>query len=241
MENSLLNYMNKRFGDVSQKPNRGPHIAGPVITISREVGCGGLKLAREMATELNKSVFCKKWQVISKEILQQSAEELKLDPQKVHRLFTPTEHSTFDEILEAFNAKSYKSDRVILRTVKEVIRGFAVDGCCIIVGRAGNVIAHDLENSLHVRLVAPLDWRIEKIAAKHQITMDEARHFIVETERKRDTFRKYYMHNKRNNQLYYDMVINVAKFKPGKVVDLILSAVELKGILKSFKSSVSYF
>ncbi|HKJ42195.1 MAG TPA: cytidylate kinase-like family protein [Sunxiuqinia sp.] len=240
MENSLLNYMNKRFGDTSQKKNPGPHVAGPAITISREVGCGGLKLAKELATSLNKSVFCKKWQVISKEILQHSAEELKLDTQKVNRLFTPTEHSTFDEILEAFNAKSYKSDRVILKTVREVIRGFAVDGCCIIVGRAGNVIGHDIDNSLHLRLVAPLDWRIEKIAAKHHVTLDEARHFIVETERKRDTFRKYYM-QKRDNQLYYDLVINVAKFKNDKIIELILAAVELKGILEKYKSSVSYF
>lgn len=240
MENSLLNYMNKRFGDVSQQINPANQTAGPVITISREVGCGGLKIARKLSTTLNKYVFCKKWQVISKEILQHSAEELQLDPQKVNRLFTPTEHSTFDEILEAFNAKSYKSDRIILRTVKEVIRGFAVDGCCIIVGRAGNIIAHDIEHSLHVRLVAPLDWRIEKIASKHQVTRDEARHFIVETERKRDTFRKYYIH-KKGNELYYDMVINVAKFKSDKIIELIYSAVEKKGIMENFKSSLSYF
>ena len=240
MENSLLNYMNKRFGEVSKQTHHGSHVAGPVITISREVGCGGLKIARSLADSLNTFVFCKKWQVISKEVLQHSAKELKLDQQKVDRLFKPNEHSTFDEILEAFNAKSYKSDRVILKTVKEVIRGFAVDGCSIIVGRAGNVIASDIENSLHIRLVAPLDWRIEKIASKHKITLDEAQNFIESTEKKRDTFRKHYMH-KNDHQMYFDMIINVSTFKFEKIIELIEASIRVKGILESYKSSVPYF
>ncbi len=188
MENSLLNYMNKRFGEISPVRRKESHIAGPVITISRQVGCGGVKIAHNLAEALNEFVICKKWQVISKEVLHESARQLELDPRKVNRLFTPDEHSTFDEILEAFNAKMYKSDRMILKTVKEVIKGFAVDGCCIIVGRAGHIIAKDIEHSLHVRLEAPLDWRIEKIASRNNISTDEAIKFISETEKKTGNF-----------------------------------------------------
>jgi len=245
MENSLLNYMNKRFGEISQARHQGArlqhaHIAGPVITISRQVGCRGIKTAQNLAEALNEFVICKKWQVISKEVLHESARQLELDPRKVNRLFTPDEHSTFDEIIEAFNAKMYKSDRMILKTVKEVIKGFAVDGCCIIVGRAGHIIAKDIEHSLHIRLEAPLDWRIEQIASRNNISMDEAVKFIAESEKKREAFRKHYL-SKKHPEIMFDLVINISRFKPENVVRLIKSAAELKGITESLRSNVSYF
>ncbi|MGQ7871094.1 cytidylate kinase-like family protein [Sunxiuqinia sp. sy24] len=240
MENSLLNYMNKRFGDINPPHRREKQIAGPVITISRQVGCGGVKIARLLAEALNEFVICKKWEVISKEVLHESARQLELDPRKVNRLFTPDEHTTFDEIIEAFNARMYKSDRVILKTVKEVIKGFAVDGCCIIVGRAGHIIAKDIEHSLHVRFEAPLEWRIEEIASRKSISTDDAFKIINETEKKRAAFRKHYT-NKKHPEELFDLTINVSKFKEDEVVKLIKSAIELKGITERFRSNISYF
>ncbi|WP_430973868.1 AAA family ATPase [Sunxiuqinia rutila] len=240
MENSLLNYMNKRFGDLTPRQREKHQIAGPVVTISRQVGCGGVKIAEVLAEALNEFVICKKWQVISKEVLHESARQLELDPRKVNRLFTPDQHSTFDEIIEAFNAKMYKSDRMILKTVKEVIKGFAVDGCCIIVGRAGHIIAKDIEHSLHIRLEAPFEWRIEQIASRKNISVEDALKIINDTEKKRDAFRKHYI-NKKHPEELFDLTINVSRFKPDDVVKLIKSAIELKGITEQFRSNMSYF
>ena len=55
-----------------------------------------------------------------------------------------------------FNTKSFKSDRKIIKTVIDVVHSNAEDGNCIIVGRAGHVIAKDIDNSIHIRLFAPL-------------------------------------------------------------------------------------
>lgn len=240
MKNSLLSYMNKRFGEVAKKNHHTAQLPGPVITISREVGCGGSKIARKLANSLNEFIICKRWQVISKEVLQNSAKELKLEQHKVDRLFSQTEHSTFDEILEAFNVKTYKSDRVILKTVKDVIHGFAEDGCCIIIGRAGHFIVKDIEHALHVRLEAPLDWRIRKIASNKNISQKQAHSLIVKTEKARDAFRKHYMREGITNE-HFDLVINVSNFEPNQIAQLVKAAVELKGITESFRSTVSYF
>lgn len=240
MENSLLNYMNKRFGDIHHKNRQETPVAGPVITISRQVGCGGIATAKKLAEALNEFIICKKWEVISKEVLHQSAQELQLDPRKINRLFTPNDRSSFDEILEAFNAKMYKSDRIILKTVKDVIKGFAVEGCCIIIGRAAHIIARDIEHSLHVRLEAPLDWRVSQIASKMQLTPAEALKYIQETEKKRDAFRKHYL-DKKHPEEVFDLIINVSKFNTDAVIQIIKSAVELKGITEVFKSGISYF
>ncbi|WP_321286770.1 cytidylate kinase-like family protein [uncultured Sunxiuqinia sp.] len=230
MENSLLSYMNKRFEEASNPKAKPTTNAGPVITISRQAGCGGLHIAQMLAESMDDFGLCKEWQVISKEILQKSAQELKLSLNKVDRLFTTKEHNTFDEVLEAFNTKMYKSNRVILKTVKEVIKGFAVDGCCIILGRGGEFITRDIEQSLHIRLEAPLKWRVDKIAAKRAISHDEANKQIAETEKKREVYRKHYL-NKNHPVENYDLTINVSAFTPSNVVELIKRSVELKGMM----------
>lgn len=240
MQNTLLNYMNKRLGEEAKRSTSGFKIAGPVITISREVGCGGILLGQHLSDELNKSIFCKQWQVVSKEVLSQSAKELKVKQEKVDRLFASSEHFTFDEILSAFSEKYYKSNRVIMKTVREVIHNFAADGCCIIVGRAGHLIADDIENALHVRLVAPLSWRIDSIAARRQMSKSDAHKYINEIEKERTVFRDYFRKNK-SEQERFDITIDVSRFEMSQLVRLILRAFELRGIPERMKKNVPYF
>ena len=102
--------------------------AGPVITISREVGCNGLILARLVADRLNKNLAMGAWSVLSKEIFHESAKELDLDPEMVRQTFKKTDRYVFEEILKAFREKRYKSEETIIKTVKEVVRTLAVDG-----------------------------------------------------------------------------------------------------------------
>ncbi len=230
MNNSLLNYMNKRLGEKEAMKASSTSSAGPVITISREVGCGGLKMARKLARALNDSELCKKWQVISKEILAESAKELEMNPQKVNRLFATGERYVMDEVLAAFGDKRYKSDRLIKKSVKEVIQTFAVDGCCIIVGRAAHILASDIKKSLHIKFTAPLDWRVGKIAHNHKVSDKEALEFVLKTEKERSHFRRQYIKTDSKPD-EFDLVINVAKFSNEKIIALIKSAIEIKGIL----------
>ncbi|PTN09762.1 AAA family ATPase [Mangrovibacterium marinum] len=240
MHNTLLSYMNKRLGEDAQKSGPRFKTAGPVITISREVGCGGILVAKQLAEELNKSVFCKQWQVISKEVLSQSAKELKVKQEKVDRLLSSSEKFTFDEILSAFSEKYYKSNRVIMKTVREVIYSFASDGCCIIVGRAGHLIADDIDNALHVRLTAPTRWRVDSIAARKQMNKSGALKYIQDIEKERIVFRDYFRKNK-NEEEQFDVTIDVSRFDTDQVIKLIMAAFELRGIPDRMKKNVPYF
>ena len=240
MENNLFDYLKKRLDESHKKQESEIKIEGPVITISREVGCGGLSISRKLAEELNKTVLCKRWEVVSKEILKESANELKVVPEKVMRLFRAEGHFTFDEILAAFTDKYYKSNRVILKTVREVIRNMAIDGCCIILGRGGHIIASDLTNALHIRMIAPLEWRINKIAERKGISESEAAKYIRVTEEERDLYRKYFIKDKHAVE-DIDLVIDVSRFSADSVVKLIIAAFELKGIPEAIKPKVPFF
>ena len=231
MEDSLLLYLNNRMGKNEESYSSDDLFPGPVVTISREVGCAGLKLARKLSDKLNKGDSKRKWKVFSKEIFDETARELEMDHQKLKNILKSEGRGTFDEILGALGDKRFKSERRIKKAVIDAIRSIAIDGYCIIVGRGGHLIAHDIKNALHVRFTAPLDWRMKKIVSSHKISEQEALKFIDKTEKERESFRKNIRPVNLKEELY-DLNINVSVFANRDIVDLLEKAMYIKGLIK---------
>lgn len=240
MGNSLMIYLNKRLKEENSTGKVNPSMTGPVITISREVGCNGLRLAHLIAKRLNAHKPATDWKVLSKEVFYQSAKELNLEPDRVSRILKQTNKFTFDEILQAFNDKQFKSERRIVKTVSEVVRSFAVDGFAVIVGRAGHIIAKDIKNALHIRLVAPLEYRINTIMENKQLNREEAIVFIQKVENERYAFRKAISETRLNEEMF-DLTLNRSSFSGDELVDIIEYAVDKKKILTGFKPKIEYY
>lgn len=238
MDNSLLVYLNKRLKEESYSKSITDE-AGPLITISREVGCNGLMLAQFIAKRLNKHKRNSDWKVLSKEIFYQSAKELDLEPEHVRRTLKKTDKYIFDEILKAFNDKQFKSERKIIKTVTDAIRSFSIEGHSIIVGRAGHIIAKDIRNALHIRLVAPLEFRINNIMAKNKLNHEEAILFIKRVEKERIAFRKTICNA--DDLESYDICINRAAFNNNEIVDIIEYAADKKNLLNVQKKKMEFY
>jgi cytidylate kinase len=240
MNNTLMVYLNKRLHQNDSRylePNSQP---GPVICISREVGCGGVNLAKLLTNELDKHCVCKKWKVLSKEILEESARGLNMDPNKLRNYLKEGDRSIFDDVLSAFSEKRFKSDRKISKTMIDLILSFANDGYCIIVGRAGHIIARGIEKSLLVKLTAPMEWRIKQIMEKNKLKMREAAEFIEKTETERENFRKHVAGDQTQPE-EFDLCINLSRMKIDPVISTILVAAQTKGLLEANKSKVEVF
>lgn len=233
-------YLNKRLHQNDTRLRDHDSRPGPVICISREVGCGGVNIANLLAAELDKHGICKKWRVISKEILQDSAHELDMDPNKLKNYLKEGERGVFDDILAAFSEKRFKSDRKINKTLIDLIKSFATDGHCIIVGRAGHIIAKDIDRSLLVKLTAPIEWRVKQIMDKNNLNLRQALEFIEKTETERENFRKHIAGDDSKAD-EFDLIINVARMNMKSVIDLISFATQAKGMLETTKSKVEVF
>jgi cytidylate kinase len=240
MNNTLMVYLNKRLHQNDPKYQSANIQPGPVICISREVGCGGVNIARLLAVELDKHAVNKKWKVLSKEILEESARELDMEPDKLRSYLKEGERSTFDEILSAFSEKRYKSDKKISKTLIDLISTFANDGYCIIVGRAGHIIARNIKKSLLVKLTAPIDWRTRQIMEKNNLNMREAIAFIEKTEKERHNLRKHIAgENAKEDE--FDLTINLSRMNITEVIGLIRFAAQTKGLLETSKSKIEVF
>lgn len=240
MSNALSDYLNKRVKEENSFKKDRWATSGPVITISREVGCNGLKLAASITNRLNDKKFVSEWRVLSKEIFHQSAMELNMQPEHVRRVFKQSNKYIFDEIIKAFNNKNFKSEKRIINTVVDAVRSFAIDGYSIIVGRAGHIIARDIKNALHIRLTAPLEHRIKAIQVNDNLNREEAIRFIHRVEKERIAFRRAINEEKLQEDLF-DLSLNRATFTDESIVDMIELAMEKKGIIETAKAKIQFY
>ncbi len=233
-------YLNKRLHQNDPKYQPANTQPGPVICISREVGCGGVNIAKLLAAELDKLNGFKKWKVLSKEILEESARELNMDPNKLRSFLKEGDRNAFDDILSAFSEKRFKSDRKIRKTLVDLISSFANDGYCIIVGRAGHIITHDIEKSLFIKLTAPHEWRVKQIMEKNKLKLREAVDFIEKTEKERDNLRKHISENK-DEEDEFDLTINLSRMNIDDTLSLIRFTAQIRSLLETAKSKVEVF
>ena len=208
MKIDLIKYMTDRLHEKSEK-SKAP---GPVITISRLYGCPAKRVAKSLVDKLSEKMVVKghsdiKWKMVTKEILEESAKELEVDPAKIKYVFNYEHKDPIENLLEAHLTKYYKNDRMIRNTIGKVIRNIAVEGYSIIVGRGGVAIAHDITQSIHINLEAPLEWRILRTIEKHNLPYEEAKNFALSLDKKRKQFREYF-EGKGSDYTCFDLTFN---------------------------------
>lgn len=221
MKVDLSKYLNNWYKEDSAK-NFFP---GPVVTLSREVGCPAKKIAAELADRLNtlkrKHAKDHPWQWIDKEILMESAKELQVDSSQIQHIFDYKSRGVLEDLLLAQSKSYYKSDMKIRTTIAKVIRNFANAGNAIIVGRGGVAITRDIPKSLHIFLEAPLEWRALRVADKNKFTIDQARSYAQNIDKKRTSFRDFFQ-GKGNDYTRFDIKLNCMTLEPIELIDIII-------------------
>jgi len=207
---------------------------GPVLTLSREVGCPAKVIAAGLTEKLNavKKVHAKDhaWRWISKEIMMESAKELQVHSSQIQHVFDYKSRGVLEDLLFAQSKDYYKSDMKIRTTIAKVIRKFANDGNAIIVGRGGVAITRDIPLSLHIFLEAPLEWRALRVAEKHNWTIDKARSYAQSVDKKRTTFRDYFQ-GKGNDYTRFDLKLNCMTLDSEDIIDIILGAMNTRSMI----------
>ncbi len=224
MSTNLQDYLSQRYyGQIKQPPK-----TGTFLTISRQTGCEATEIASELIKVFRKGG--RKWSMINKEILDKSAEKLHVERQKLDHEFITTRGSAMDEVIKSLSMRYYVTDKKIRGTMADVIRFEAGKGNVIIIGRAGVVTTAGIPGGLHVRLVAPLDWRIERVMSNQNFTRQQAEAYIMESDKKRMLFLERFC-DKKIQDVCFDMTINRCAFSKDQTVAMILNAMSVRGLL----------
>ncbi len=230
MKIDLSKYLKDRYVEtLSNQP-----FPGPVITISRELGCPAKKIASGLVEKLNNSniKFSKNtpWKWISKEIMEESAKELGVDLAEIQYVFDYKTHGVLEDLLLTYSKKFYKPDRKIRNTIAKVIRNFADEGNAVIVGRGGVAITRDIPKSLHINLEAPLEWRALRTSIKHNLSIEDARKYCIDIDKKREQFRDYFQ-GKGTDYTRVDLTFNCMNLETEEVIDIIISTLKIRKII----------
>jgi len=167
-----------------------------VITISREFGSGGDLLAEKVAASLGYHLVDKAF--ISAVLCQYGLAEFDLD------------YETQPGFWEGFDINKTERRETMVRMLNQVVRAVALHGNVVILGRSGYAILSGLADVLHVRLLAPLEDRIEMTRVERNITLEEAAVLVKEKDRVRTSFIESFYHVPWEASHAFDIAINTA-------------------------------
>src|SRR5690606_2412637 len=121
---------------------------------------------------------------VDKDIIYHAAHELKTDTQRVETFYQGLGMTDISQMIMAFSG-SFVTDSSVKKAIREVVLSIARDGYAVIIGRGGVSITRDMANALHVRLVAPLYWRVQNVMKKKGMIIEKAEEYVVNTDEKR--------------------------------------------------------
>jgi len=115
-------------------------------------------------------------------------------------------------------------ERRYVHTMTGVIEALAESGNVVLLGRGSPVILRDRPSSLHVLTRAPCDLRVERVARREEISMEEARRRVQETDRGRVAFHRKFFKVDADDASLFDLVINTRRLSFEAGVDLVEAA-----------------
>jgi cytidylate kinase len=234
MHDFLTEYFEKRYQQQEDTPQSLQKSFGPVLTISRECGCEGTLLSKQLAYRLNEYYLPigarDNWKVISKEVLESSARNLKTNSESIKFVFKSESKSVLEDFVESMASKQYHSESKIKNAIKKVIKDFANQGYSIILGRAGAQLTRYIDNSLHIKLVAPFDWRVSHIMRKLELSRAAAINLIRTVDANREKIIKKF-HFGGKAELSYDVTYNLEKIAKEQLISDILHIMEQKKLI----------
>jgi len=229
MENIFKTYFEQQF---REQQSRLPFTPRPVVTISREFGCPSKLIAVMLTDALNKKNKEKKspfWQFINKEVVEEAARKLDIKTMDMNSALSYAEKGLMKDILQSFTPR-YVNSFKLKKTLDDVIKSIAQQGNIVIVGRGSVVILRDRPCTLHIRLMAPLDWRVKGISGSKGITEAEALKMATDMDKKRTALIELLLDRKADHNLF-DIVYNCSTLSKEEVVHSIINIMEARKMI----------
>lgn len=205
-----LSFINSQ--NVPAAPGVTPIGLRRAVTISRQAGCGAVFVAEKLANYLQEHAPMAgvKWTIFDRQLMAKVFEDHKL-PACLEKFLPEDRVSRVQNLLaDIFNV--LPSENKMLQQIAETVFHLAELGNVIIVGRGANILTAKLPRVLHVRLVAQLEDRIERVCQEYNKTPEEARRYCLDEDPARTRYMKSYFHKDINDPLHYHLVINTSRF-----------------------------
>ncbi|MGC9944617.1 MAG: cytidylate kinase-like family protein [Verrucomicrobiota bacterium] len=191
---------------------------GPYLLVSRECGAGGSLLAQMAGDRLGWNVFDSK---IVNEIAQAAHVHNRLVQSVDEHIHSIWEQTWREFLLEELPDKRY------LRHLRQVVLTLGHLGDVVLVGRGAQYFL-PAPGGLRVRLVGPLEARIQRVAHLDNISIDLARAKVKEVDAERAAFIWKVFKKDVSSPLNHDIVINTGEINFEIATQIVLDLLQKK-------------
>ena len=95
---------------------------------------------------------------------------------------------------------------------------------------AGCSIAAGIEKSLHVRIIAPFDYRVDKIQHFWGISHKKAVENVTRTDEERKHFMSFFKENRKDDEIF-DLFLNRSRLTTEEIVEAIIAVAKVKKLI----------
>ena len=201
-----------------------------VITINRELGSGGRTVGRILAEKLGVPYYDKALTKPLEEKFNMTAdqiENLKSNNrswwQDVKRVLILGEEAA--NSLDYYDEKKKKlvTSEAVLKAEKEILHSIAIEDSCVIAVRSAFYVMNGYPNSLNILIQASMEYRLNRIMTKRDISEKEAKKIIKEVDEMREEYLKNNARTSRYDTRNYDLVIKMDGKTEEEAVNVILA------------------
>ncbi len=213
------NHQKEAIDSLESKPGKGRSF----VTVSREYGCGAFEISEKLVEVINENYNPEPiWAAYDRNLLNKLGEDMGLSESLMDTL-TNNAHKKLTEFFQTSFSK-FPPQVAVYRKLAETVRTLAFNGHVVIVGRAGNMMTRDLANGFHVRIVAPVSWKAERISKICGFSTKEAERIIAEKTKERDSYVKEFVKFDNNDTHNYHMIINAGRMTADEAAKSIADA-----------------
>lgn len=202
-----------------------------VITISRQYASGGDEVAALVRDRLGYRYFDKSMlrHLSGQPLVPFNAQDAAADPHKARTLaeslFSHYPESVGDSPTRHRTVEPDSGEHISLELTQSLIRAAYEEGNVVVVGRGGQMVLGGKPRALHVRIVAPLQQRIERVAKAEGLSTSAARDLVARRDKASAEYLDRFYGVEAGDPQLYDLVINLARTTPAAAADLIARAV----------------
>lgn len=181
-----------------------------IITIARQYGSGGREIGETVAKILGIPLF-------DKQLITDAASKGNLNEETIKNadesaanslLYTLAMGSNVLGTTMHFGYKMPINDKLFILQSK-VIRDYADQGSCVIIGRCSDYVLKDREDVFRIFIYGDLEHRQARIRERHpEIKSSQIIDIINKTDRRRSSYYNFYTGNKWGKYDNYDIAIN---------------------------------
>jgi cytidylate kinase len=181
-----------------------------IITLARERGAWGDRIAHELAEQLN-------YRYIDKQVVDERLGDMGIEEK--HR-------KAYDEKKPGLFAALSTALEDYVRCLKSLFYEEAIKGDCIFVGRGCQVFFKGIPGVISVRLVAPPETRAQRIEKSMEVDLKTAKQLVARDDRDRAGFNRYFFDADWSDPCAYHAVINTEDLTVPQIVAIIRSIVD---------------